>query len=68
MSRVADDKEQEQEHEPPNLPRRKKRHSSLLDIFVSHEQVNRIRMEERVSLENACMLYGVITHLGYPEH
>ncbi|KAL8692083.1 MAG: hypothetical protein Q9218_002812 [Villophora microphyllina] len=31
------------------VPKRKKRHSSLLDVFVSHEQVNKIRMDERVS-------------------
>ncbi|KAL9577888.1 MAG: hypothetical protein Q9212_006080 [Teloschistes hypoglaucus] len=43
MSRVPDNKEEE----PPHLPKRKKRHSSLLDIFVSHQQVTKIIMEER---------------------
>ncbi|KAL9582233.1 MAG: hypothetical protein Q9203_005582 [Teloschistes exilis] len=50
MSRVPDDEEPLLPRLPrpqPHLPKRKKRHSSLLDVFVSHQQVNKLRADER---------------------
>lgn len=55
MSRVPDD--------PAHVPKRKTRQTSLLDIFMSHQEFNKIKMDERVSGHIASMPYGVMQDL-----